>query len=193
MPTLSDSSKSTREESALAHRLQEHASAVSRRLSIPTELRSLVEAEDVMQEAFVDAFLARREAPAGDGQFRAWLLTLARNNLRDALRIQRALKRGGGAGERARLSGVATPAMTGETPSRGPRRAEQAALLRGACGRLPEPYRSAAEGLMAGEPPARIAEHLGRSVGCTYVVLGRTRALLAQALRHRRSEILSEP
>lgn len=57
------------------------------RAGIPHRWRALLTAEDILQETFTDAFVGiARFEPCGPGALRAWLRTLARNNLRDGLR-----------------------------------------------------------------------------------------------------------
>ena len=63
---------------------------------IPGRWQSVLSEDDVMQQTYADAFQSiSRFTPLGDGAFRAWLSSLAECNLRDALRMLGANKRGG--------------------------------------------------------------------------------------------------
>jgi RNA polymerase sigma-70 factor, ECF subfamily len=64
-------------------------------------LRQLNELDDLVQETLRDALLGlQRIDAASEGLFAHWLATCVENNLRDALRRQRAQKRGGGRQQR---------------------------------------------------------------------------------------------
>ncbi len=77
---------------------------------LPAEFRSVLTAEDVLQEAFVVAF---REiaafVPQGPGSFHAWLAAIAQHRLLDLAKGLRAAKRGGG------RAGVDVHAAAGDT------------------------------------------------------------------------------
>lgn len=63
---------------------------------IPASFRSSVDAEDVIQEAQVEAFLHIRDfVPKEPGSFDRWFATIATRRLQNAIRRQRALKRSG--------------------------------------------------------------------------------------------------
>ena len=71
------------------------AARISRKL--PVSLRRTVAVEDILQQTFTAAFLGIRSfCPEGRGAFFRWLATIAEHRLKDAIRGQRAAKRGGG-------------------------------------------------------------------------------------------------
>jgi RNA polymerase sigma factor (sigma-70 family) len=83
---------------SLAELLAHHAPAVRRRLAgkIDTRWQSVLSEEDILQETFTDVFLGiSRFCPKGEGAFLRWVLTLARNNLLDAVKGLSSLKKGG--------------------------------------------------------------------------------------------------
>jgi len=86
------------DQDALAELLQRHGPLVRTGIAheIPARWQSVLAADDVMQQTYVDAFRdIVRFDPAAGGTFAAWLATLARRNLLDALRMLQADKRGG--------------------------------------------------------------------------------------------------
>lgn len=64
---------------------------------IPARMRSLIDADDILQEAFADGWagLASFQTSDSDGLY-SWLARIAENNLLDAVKAYRAAKRGGG-------------------------------------------------------------------------------------------------
>ena len=64
---------------------------------IPVDLRRLISPDDICQEAYI---ISIREltsfSPDGEQSYFAWLLVIADRRLLDAIRLHRALKRGGG-------------------------------------------------------------------------------------------------
>lgn len=176
-------------EEAVEAMLKRHGPAVRRWISIPPDLRSLLSVEDILQEAFVDAYVARKSSPTDDTEFRSWLGTLAANCLRDSVRSARALKRGGGKRPLGG-SGVLREVAGGSAPSRGLRQADRARLLRDSAQALPEPYRTAALAMLEDCDASEVAARLNKGLGTTYVILGRTRRFLGEALRRHRSQLM---
>jgi len=64
---------------------------------IPSDLRGQLDADDIVQEAHAEVFrhIAKFE-PRGADSFDRWVKTIALRKLRDALKMRRADKRGGG-------------------------------------------------------------------------------------------------
>ena len=94
------------DQDALAALLEWYAPRVRRSLAgkIDKRWRSLLSEDDVMQETYADAFLSIRTfVPRNTGAFLRWLMTLARNNLLDAVRGLQTEKKGG---DRVRLDHV---------------------------------------------------------------------------------------
>jgi RNA polymerase sigma factor (sigma-70 family) len=135
------------DQDALAALLERHGPQVRRRLagSVPRRWQAVLSLDDVMQEAYSDAFVdVRRFDPQTDVNFANWLTTLARRNLVDAVRMLEARKRGG-AGRNAG-NGWTGDSMselydllvqTTSTPSRHAARNEASAGLEHAIRQLP--------------------------------------------------------
>ena len=70
---------------ALSQLLVRHGPAVRRGLHINPKWRSVLEADDVMQVTYFDAFLHIAEFRSGADAFLAWIRRIAQNNLRDAV------------------------------------------------------------------------------------------------------------
>jgi RNA polymerase sigma-70 factor (ECF subfamily) len=139
---------------------------------IPADLRGLLSAEDVLQEAFVDAVSKISTfKPESDGAFVRWVSTIADHRLIDLIRAQRAVKRGGG---RAAVAAdnwsssltdlLCLVAQHERTPSRSVARHEAVAAISSALEQLSPDYRDVLrlryiEGLSVSET----AERIGRS------------------------------
>jgi DNA-directed RNA polymerase specialized sigma24 family protein len=167
--------------------LKRHGEVVQRWLAIPEPLAGMLTPEDIMQEAYLEAFLRIDSVPTLEAEFRAWFGELADNCLRDATRVCRALQRGGNnplAGASGVLHSFSSRGATPESVRRN-RRFEE---MRRIATQLPDPYRTAAEGMLDDLTPDRIARQLGKSAGTTYVVMGRARQLLGQGLRRWREK-----
>lgn len=165
---------------ALAQLLEAHAPALRESIEsrIPHRWRTVLSADDVMQETYIDAFMdIGRFDPRGEGAFTAWLTTLARRNLLDALRMLEAEKRGRNfhrvqpASRRGSLVALYDQlASPDSTPSRRAARAEAHSCLENALQKLPESYRTVIEMYdLRGEPVEKIAAALHRSVGAVYM------------------------
>ncbi len=164
---------------ALATMLERCDAAVRRSLAgaIPKRWRALLTVDDVIQQTYTDAFLAIRALTArGEDAFRAWLLTLAKRNLVDALRTLEAEKRGG---DRRALTPTGQAfdtlfellAVTGSTPSGHAARSEACQALVRAIEQLPEIYRRVVRLYdLEGRPAREIAGVLQRSPGAVYLL-----------------------
>lgn len=181
---------------ALAALVERHAPEVRRRLApaMPARWSAAFDLDDVMQQAFADAILAvRRFVPRGPGSFTAWLTTLGRNNLLNAIRGLEADKRGGG---RPRI--VAQPGGTAgdsyadlldrlggdsATASREVARIEARDALRRAIDELPEVSRAVVQLYdIEGCSIDAVASELGRSPGAVHMLRARAHRLLADRL-----------
>lgn len=116
-------------------------------------LRERMTAEDILQDVLCLAWRERRRFEwRGRRAFRAWLLTLIDNRIRDARRHEEAQRRGGGA-ETVPFSALRHPGSNGSsgsrtptpidstTPSRLAIYSERAAAMRAALNALPEELR----------------------------------------------------
>ena len=132
---------------ALGEILKQHGPSVRRTLAgkIPRRWRAVLSEDDVMQQTYADAVAdITRFAPRESGSLRAWLITLARRNLLDAVSMLGAEKRGGKrrridpADHHLALAGLIDG--VGETPSRHMIRTEGKAALFRAIDQLPDLY-----------------------------------------------------
>ena len=169
---------------ALVGLLEAHTPAVCQQLSgkIPRRWQAVLSVDDVMQQTCADAFLGiRRFVPRGGGSFAAWLSTIAKRNLLNALEMLEAEKRGGG---RRRIGPVGRDESLVElydllsagatTPSRHAARHEAHGALERAIRQLPEAYRRAVEMYdLEGRPIEEVAEALQRSPGAVHMVRAR--------------------
>jgi RNA polymerase sigma-70 factor (ECF subfamily) len=151
--------------------------------------RSVLDAEDVMQIAYLEAFLHIDQLTARDvGTFVAWLARIAENALRDAVRGLSSRKRphpdrrvGATATASAQDLLLERLGVTTTTPSREAVRHDAAAALNAAIERLPPDYRDVVrlydlEGRAIGE----VATAMRRSLGAVHML----RARAHDRLRH---------
>jgi RNA polymerase sigma-70 factor (ECF subfamily) len=151
---------------------------------IAAKWRSALDADDVMQVTYFEAFLHIRDfVPRGPGAFEAWLRRIADNNLRDAVRdLSRAKRpqpeRRVQTGSRDESAAVLLEnlGVTLTTPSRHAGRPEACTALQAAIDRLPADYAQvvALYDLQA-LPAAEVAARMERSEGAVYML--RSRAL----------------
>lgn len=170
-------------------RLCEH---LSNRL--PPDLRSSLGVEDVVQETLTDVFRRIGTFEVREpGSFYRWVATIGLNRLRDAIRRERAEKRGGG------NRGVATARRSVEdssivlletlagppgTPSRTVARAEAVAAVQDALKQLPEHYRRAVWLVhIEGQLVREVAATMGRSERAVHGLCRRGLKLLEGELR----------
>jgi RNA polymerase sigma-70 factor (ECF subfamily) len=120
---------------------------------IPADVRGLLDADDIVQQAHVDVFrkLSQFE-DRGAGSFARWTATIALHRLRDAIRRQRADKRGGASSPvQARTAQLEDSLITllewaeapGNSPSRSVARREAVEAVQHALDELPPDYRRA--------------------------------------------------
>lgn len=151
---------------------------------IGTVWASSLDADDVMQVSYLEAFLQIRNfKPHGIPSFVSWLKQIAQRNLQDAIRGLTRAKR---PDPRNQLRAAATEEsvwnlfdLVGEhssTPSRAVRREEQKMVLEQCLRRLPPDYELVVRMYDLEEREIEaIAEHLKRTPGAVYML--RARAL----------------
>jgi RNA polymerase sigma-70 factor (ECF subfamily) len=173
--------------------LERHAPVVRQRLAgqIPRCWQSVLSVDDVMQQTYTDAFLdIDHFVPHSEGSFAAWLASLARCNLVDALRMLEADKRGQGRRPlepRAADDSVAALCellgSASATPSRQVARDEAHTALDRAVRQLPEAYRLVVEMYdLENRPVEEVARALGRSPGAVYMVRARAHRRLRELM-----------
>lgn len=180
------------DDDALALLLERHGPTVRARVTVdlPRRWQALLSVDDVLQQAYTDAFLAvRRFQSQGDGAFLAWLTRLARNAMLDAIDMLQAAKRGG---DRHQIQPDPNRSLTtlldavrslSGTPSRIVAGSEALAAMRQAIGRLSPDYRMVLEMYDLQERSIdEVASTLKRSVGACYMLRARAHRLLAEAL-----------
>lgn len=88
-----DGDEAALERLLLRHHARLHATVARR---VPAELRSLIDADDILQEAYVAVFgEIQRFQPRHEAALFAWIDRIAERKLFDAIRAQKAQKRGG--------------------------------------------------------------------------------------------------
>lgn len=121
---------------------------------VPADLRRLIDADDVVQDAQVEAFrhIGELEVRSEDS-FDRWLATIAVRKLRDSIKRLRAVKRGGGQPRVHDTDALQESAIalfnlvTGSegSPSRTVARAEAVQVIESALADLPAHYRHAVQ------------------------------------------------
>jgi len=169
---------------SLARLVEEHGLIVRRQVAteIPQKWQSVLSVDDVMQQTYTDAFVDAHRFSSDGGSLTAWLLSLARYNLIDALRMLEADKRGGG---RRRLSLSANESLIAlwetiggshTTPSGHAAKNEARAALENSIEKLPESYRRVVQLYdLEGQSMDEVAKALDKNSGAVYMM--RTRAL----------------
>lgn len=160
---------------------------------LPDDLRSLICAEDVVQEVHVEAFRTiSRFRPVGEGAFYRWLATIADQRLLDKIKAQRRRKRGGGrrrvqrqaaAGTSSILSLLNVVAHHDATPSRSIARHERERVVHIELAHLKGDYREALRlRYIEGLPVAAIARRMGRTDRAVHMLCNRGLKKLREAL-----------
>ncbi|MEM7311020.1 MAG: sigma-70 family RNA polymerase sigma factor [Planctomycetota bacterium] len=172
------------DEEAMVSLLARHGERARRRVVVPERWRSLLSIDDILQETYSDVLQhVGRFEPGREGAFEAWFMTLARNNLRDAMRHLAAEKRGGrrrkvepkSEGESLlRLYDQVRPATL--TPTRCAAKGEAEAALVRVIARLPEDYSRVIQlYYIEGRNAAEVGAEMARTPGAVHML--RTRAL----------------
>jgi RNA polymerase sigma-70 factor (ECF subfamily) len=151
-------------------------------------VREPADAEEVVVDAFGQAWRSAGTFDASRGSVGAWLATIVRSRALDTVRARGRRAR---VHERAALlseDGVATPVATaGSDPSRAVERGEARRLVTQALAALPEPQRAAIElayfeGLSQSEIAERLAQPLGTIKTRIRTGMEKLRALLGPLL-----------
>jgi len=178
---------------ALSALLERHGPSVRTRLEgeIAAKWRSMLSVDDVMQQTYTDAFLTIRGFEhRQDSTFKNWLITLARRNLLDAVRMLSTQKRGG---DRLRIevrgrdeSMVALYeqlACPEGTPSSHAAHKEAQTILRETIDRLPVNHRRVIWLYdIEGTPVEDVAVAMEKSVGAVYMLRARAHDRLRELM-----------
>ncbi len=151
----------------------------------------LIEADDVMQVTYLEAFVQFGRVTIKDEQsFTAWLTRVAENNLRDAIRAFDRAKR---PDPRKRVTGpvndesyvglVEVLGVTTTTPSRAAARHEAVSIMTGVLGKLPADYAKMVRLYdLECKPIEEVSRELGRSTGACYMLRARAHDALRDAM-----------
>lgn len=187
---------------ALAGLLREHGPAVQSRLSIGPQWRSILEAEDVMQVTYLEAFMQIGRFDPKRSTFAGWLRHIAENNLRDAIRglsrqkqpqpgrrVQTAGAGGGRSGGVGEAGGDSFAGLlemlgaTSATPSRAAAQHETQALIEAAIAALPADYAAVVQLYdLQGNSIAEVAAAMKRSPGAVHMLRVRAHDRLRELL-----------
>ncbi|MFN0136716.1 MAG: sigma-70 family RNA polymerase sigma factor [Phycisphaerae bacterium] len=176
-----------------------HYDQLAQRLAgaTPSELQGTIAVEDVLQEAFSDAFQNISSFQArGEGAFYGWLAAIAEHRLIDLIRAARALKRGGGrAAVESPGDGISTVgdllgllAIHDHTPSQSVAGHEAVSAIQSALRGLPTDYREVLQlRYFDGLTVAQTADRMMRSEIAIHMLchraVGQLRASLGNASR----------
>lgn len=153
--------------------------------------QAMIDADDVMQVTYLEAFLQAEQLAARDvATFVAWLRRVAENNLRDAIRELERKKRPSPAkrlqdpgGEESYVALIERLGNSSSTPSRHAARGEASRIVTAALERLPTDYATALRMYdIEGKAISDVASAMGRSPGAVHMLraraLDRLRSLL---------------
>jgi len=160
---------------------------------IPVELARVIDAEDIVQAAHVEVFRRIGDFELrGPNSFSRWVTAIAVSRLRNAIKQQRAAKRGGrqfAIGPITRRIEDSTIALLdmlaapGKTPSRCVARREAVDAVHVALADLPESYRRAVWLVhIEGRKAAEAAAQMGRTERAVHGLCRRGRKLLQERL-----------
>lgn len=180
------------DEEALALLLRRHGPGVRAMIStaIGRQWQSILEADDVMQVTYLEAFLRiDRFEFRGENSFPAWLSQIARNNLRDAIDELSRLKRPQpenrvvASSDESAVRLVEQLGCTTTTPSRHAGKREVAHAVESAINGLPDDYAQVVRLYdIEGRNARDVAAALGRSEGAIYMLRARAHDRLREAL-----------
>lgn len=153
--------------------------------------RSLVDADDVMQVTYLEAFFQISRLGAQDETgFVAWLRQIARNNLRDAIKELDRQKRPSPArrvhapaGEDSYVALVDLLGATNSTPSRHVAAREAHGIIDTMLSRMPPDYAAVIRLYdLEGQDVSTVASQLGRSTGAVHMLRARAHDRLRDLL-----------
>jgi len=178
---------------ALRSLLQRHGPSLRPVLAreIPKRWQALLSADDVLQQTYADAVVAITTLQSTrEASFAAWLETTARNNLRDAIKMLEAEKRGGNCHQIHFEPGDGSVhtlwellAQRSTTPSRVVARQEAVAALKKAIAELPDGYaRVVTLYDIEQRPVGEVARIMERGEGAVFMLRNRAHERLRDIL-----------
>ncbi|MBL8880054.1 MAG: sigma-70 family RNA polymerase sigma factor [Phycisphaerales bacterium] len=176
---------------ALAALLRTSGTRLREQLSIDRRWQSVLEADDVLQVTYLEAFLKVGSfVPGGSNAFYGWLRRIAENNLRDAIKGLEAQKRPPPAlamdvpvGDQSTVALFDLLGVTSATPSRAAAVTEMKSSLDRALESLPHDYAEVIRAYdLEGLPVADVAAQLGRSPGAVHMLRARAHEQLRALL-----------
>jgi RNA polymerase sigma-70 factor (ECF subfamily) len=178
---------------AIAALLKEVGPRVRARIEpkIGKQWSGLIEADDVMQVSYLEAFVqATRIVIKDEASFVAWLTKVAENNLRDAVRSFERAKRPdprkrvtGPVNEDSYVGLVEVLGVTTTTPSRAAARKEAVSIMDRVLGKLPADYAKVVRLYdLECRPIEEVCRELGRSTGAVYMLRARAHDALRDAM-----------
>ncbi len=184
------------DDNALAALLAEFGPQVRARIAgtIPSRWQSVLDADDVLQTTYLEAFLRIRAlVDQGPSAFAGWLTRVAENNLRDAIRELERLKRPQPTdriqADRARDGADTVETLLDQlgcsstTPSRCAAHGELKELLESALRALPADYAQVIRLYdLEGGPAADVATAMSRSPGAVFMLRARAHDRLRELL-----------
>lgn len=190
-------------QAALERLLLDHYAVLVAHLAnrVPSSLHAVTGVEDIIQQTYTQVFTSIGSYEQREGaSFQSWLVTIADNRLRDAVRAEKRKKRGGdlvrvhgsrfdeGSGVAHLLDAVAGPT---HTASQYLARREAIQAIQVAVAGLPSEYREAIQlRYLDGHTLVETADLMQRSSGAVRGLLDRARKKLRQSLE-RASRYLS--
>jgi len=168
-------------------------------MRIDRRWRAVLDEDDVMQVAYMEAFLHIHQLTAREERsFVAWLTRIAENALRDAVRGLTRDKRpdparrvpahalvggAGGGGSHSQVALLELLGVTTSTPSRVAMAHEVAASLEDALERVPADYATVVRLYdLQGLAPAEVAGRMGRSIGAVHMLRARAHDRLREEM-----------
>lgn len=178
---------------ALALLLREVGPRVRDRIvpKIGRQWSGLIEADDVMQVSYLEAFAhVGRITIKDEASFVAWLTRVAENNLRDAVRAFDRAKRPdprkrvtGPVNEESYVGLVEVLGVTTTTPSRAAARQEAVRIMDQTLAKLPADYAKIVRLYdLECKPIEEVSREMGRSTGACYMLRARAHDALRDAM-----------
>jgi RNA polymerase sigma-70 factor (ECF subfamily) len=194
---------SSGDRSALRTLLEQHGPQIGGEIEaqIGQRWQSLLDADDVMQVTYLEAFLQIAQLTARDvGGFLGWLRRIAQNNLRDAIKELSRQKRPDARnrvvappGEDSYVALVNLLGQTSTTPSRHAAQGEAGRIVNQMIDRLPPDYGSVVRLYdLDGRTIHEVAQQMGRSPGAVHMMRVRAHDRL-RSLLGSESDFFSSP